>query len=105
VQLWTFQILVSECCNPDTDSDLPFSYELYRDDLIAVSSWGMTAMKKVLFGAIAAIAMITSANAADIVPAPAPQVYAKSPVVAPVAIWNGFYIGAVGGWAKENRRR
>src|SRR5947207_1360505 len=59
-------------------------------------------MKRVLFGAIAAIAMITSANAADIVPAPAPQTYAKSPVIAPLPIWTGFYIGAVGGWAKEN---
>jgi outer membrane immunogenic protein len=62
----------------------------------------MTSMKRVLFGAIAAIAMVTSASAADIVPA-APQVYAKSPVIAaPVPIWTGFYIGAMGGWATEN---
>jgi outer membrane immunogenic protein len=59
-------------------------------------------MKKVLFGAIAAVAMITSATAADIVPAPAPQVYAKSPVVAPLPIWTGFYLGAMGGYATEN---
>lgn len=69
-----------------------------------IARWadGDTSMKKVFLGAIAAIAMVTSASAADIV-APAPQVYAKSPVVAaPVAIWNGFYIGAMGGWATEN---
>ena len=59
-------------------------------------------MKRVLLGAVAAIAMITSAHAADIVPAPAPQVYARSPVIAPVAIWTGFYIGAMGGCATEN---
>jgi outer membrane immunogenic protein len=58
-------------------------------------------MKKVLIGAIAAIAMVTSAHAADIVPAP--QTYAKSPIVAaPIPIWTGFYIGAMGGYAQEN---
>lgn len=59
-------------------------------------------MKKVLLGALAVIAMVTSARAADIVPAPQ-QTYAKAPAVAaPLPVWTGFYIGAVGGWAKEN---
>ena len=56
---------------------------------------------RVLLGSVAAIAMVTSAMAADLpVRQPAP-----APVMAPVWNWNGFYIGVNGGssWGRANR--
>lgn len=56
---------------------------------------------RVLLGSVAAIAMITSASAADLpVKTPAPV-----PVMAPIWNWNGFYIGVNGGysWGKAGR--
>jgi len=56
---------------------------------------------RVMLGSIAAVAMISSASAADLpVRAPAP-----APVMAPVWNWNGFYIGINGGysWGKAGR--
>jgi outer membrane immunogenic protein len=52
-------------------------------------------MKKILLGSVAAIAMISSASAADLAARP----YTKAPpIVAPVLTWTGFYIGAQGGY-------
>ena len=56
---------------------------------------------RVLLGSIAAVAMITSATAADLpVKAPPP-----APVMAPVWNWSGFYIGVNGGysWGRSSR--
>jgi outer membrane immunogenic protein len=56
---------------------------------------------RVLLGSVAAIAMITSASAADLpVRPPAP-----APVMAPIWNWNGFYIGINGGysWGRAGR--
>jgi len=56
---------------------------------------------RVFLGSVAAIAMITSASAADLpVKTPAPV-----PVMAPVWNWNGFYIGINGGysWGRASR--
>src|SRR5262245_43180303 len=56
---------------------------------------------RVLLGSVAAIAMITSAAAADLpVRPPAP-----APVMAPVWNWSGFYIGINGGysWGRSSR--
>ena len=56
-------------------------------------------MKKLLLGAIAAIAAVTTASAADMAPRP----YAKAPALpAPIPAWTGFYIGAMGGYAQED---
>jgi outer membrane immunogenic protein len=56
---------------------------------------------RVLLGSIAAIAIITSASAADLPPRPP----APAPVMAPVWNWNGFYIGVNGGysWGRASR--
>ena len=56
---------------------------------------------RLLLGSIAAVAMITSATAADLpVKAPPP-----APVMAPVLNWSGFYIGVNGGysWGRSSR--
>src|ERR1700752_5289928 len=61
----------------------------------------MEGTMRVLLGSVAAIAMITSASAADLpVRPPAP-----APVMAPIWNWNGFYIGVNGGysWGKAGR--
>ena len=42
---------------------------------------------------------IAPALAADLAAAP---IYSKAPAVAPVGNWTGFYIGAMGGYGKEN---
>ncbi len=57
-------------------------------------------MKKVLLTTVGLVALgIAPALAADL---PA-RTYTKAPaMVAPVVNWSGFYIGAVGGYAKEN---
>jgi len=56
---------------------------------------------RVILGSVAALAMISSAMAADLpVKAPPP-----APVMAPVWNWNGFYIGINGGysWGHSSR--
>lgn len=56
---------------------------------------------RVMLGSIAALAMITSASAADLpVKSPPP-----APVMAPVWNWTGFYIGVNGGysWGRSSR--
>ena len=56
---------------------------------------------RVMLGSVAALAMITSASAADL-PVKAPM---AAPVMAPVWNWNGFYIGINGGysWGRAGR--
>jgi outer membrane immunogenic protein len=56
---------------------------------------------RMLLGSVAAIAMITSASAADL-PIKSPPM---APVMAPIWNWNGFYIGVNGGysWGRTNR--
>ncbi|PSO25951.1 outer membrane protein [Bradyrhizobium sp. MOS002] len=57
-------------------------------------------MKKILFGAIGAVALSMSApaSAADLAARP----YTKAaPMVAPIYDWTGFYIGANGGWGQS----
>lgn len=51
-------------------------------------------MKKFVLGAVAALALGTAANAADL---PA-RTYTKAPAPAPVWSWTGFYLGAGGGY-------
>ena len=58
-------------------------------------------MKKILLGTVAALALVTSASAADMAARP----YTKAPMaVAQVMSWTGFYIGAQGGygWGSSN---
>jgi outer membrane immunogenic protein len=53
------------------------------------------AMNGFLLGAVGALAMVTSASAADLAARP----YTKAPpMIAAVYDWSGFYIGANGGW-------
>ena len=53
-------------------------------------------MNKFLLGAVGALAMVTSASAADLAARP----YTKAPpMIAAVYDWSGFYIGANGGGA------
>jgi len=57
-------------------------------------------MKKILVGAIGAVALSMSApaSAADMAARP----YTKAPpMVAPIYDWTGFYIGANGGWGQS----
>ncbi|HEX7789532.1 MAG TPA: outer membrane beta-barrel protein [Afipia sp.] len=51
-------------------------------------------MKKFVIGMVAALALGTAANAADL---PA-RTYTKAPAPAPVWSWTGFYLGAGGGY-------
>jgi outer membrane immunogenic protein len=62
-------------------------------------------MKKTLISAIALIASITPAAAADIPAAApaAPPVYTPPPV-SPAYNWTGFYIGAMGGYGQTNNQ-
>ena len=57
-------------------------------------------MKKILIGALGAIALSMSvpASAADL--AARPYTKAPPPMVAPIYDWTGFYIGANGGWGQ-----
>ena len=56
-------------------------------------------MKKVLLTTVGLVALgVAPALAADL---PA-RAYTKAPAVAPLPAWTGFYIGAMGGWGKEN---
>ena len=53
-------------------------------------------MNKFLLGAVGALAMVTSASAADLAARP----YTKAPpMIAVVYDWSGFYVGANGGGA------
>jgi outer membrane immunogenic protein len=56
---------------------------------------------RVLLGSVAAVAMISSASAADL-PVKAPM---AAPIMAPIGNWNGFYLGINGGysWGKAGR--
>src|ERR1044072_2922636 len=69
-----------------------------RRNLVALTSCPQQSMEvtmRILFGTVAAIAMITSASAADLhVRPPAP-----APVMASVWNWNGFYVGINGGYS------
>jgi outer membrane immunogenic protein len=57
-------------------------------------------MKKTLLTAVSLVALGTASAVAADLPA---RTYTKAPaVVAPVYNWAGFYIGAVGGYAKED---
>ena len=56
-------------------------------------------MKKVLLTTVGLVALgVAPALAADL---PA-RAYTKAPAVAPLPTWTGFYIGAMGGWGKED---
>src|SRR5436189_2536375 len=61
----------------------------------------MESTMRVMLGSVAALAMMTSASAADL-PVKTPM---AAPVMAPVWNWNGFYIGINGGysWGKAGR--
>lgn len=56
---------------------------------------------RVILGSVAALAIISSASAADL-PVKAPPL---APIMAPVWNWNGFYIGINGGysWGRSSR--
>ncbi len=57
-------------------------------------------MKNFLLGAIGALAMVNSAQAADLAARP----YTKAPaMVAAVYDWSGFYLGANGGWGSSHK--
>src|SRR5216684_607607 len=57
-------------------------------------------MKKFVLGAIGALAMVTSASAADLAARP----YTKAPSIAAAMYdWSGFYIGANGGWGSSRK--
>ena len=57
-------------------------------------------MKKFLLGTIGALAMVTSASAADLAARP----YTKAPaMVAAVYDWSGFYIGLNGGGGSSHK--
>jgi len=56
-------------------------------------------MKKVLLTTVGLVVLgMGQALAADL---PA-RAYTKAPAVAPLPTWTGFYIGAMGGWGKED---
>jgi outer membrane immunogenic protein len=56
-------------------------------------------MNKFLLGTVGALAMVTSASAADMAARP----YTKAPVIAAGYDWSGFYIGANGGWGTSHK--
>jgi outer membrane immunogenic protein len=56
-------------------------------------------MKKFVLGAIGALAMVTSASAADLAARP----YTKAPIAVAMYDWSGFYIGANGGWGSSRK--
>jgi outer membrane immunogenic protein len=60
----------------------------------------MEGTMRVILGSVAALAMISSASAADL-----PIKAAPAPVMAPVWNWTGFYIGINGGysWGRSSR--
>src|SRR6478672_9183912 len=63
---------------------------------------GVCSMKKFLLGTVglAALAMAAPASAADLAARP----YTKAPpMIASIYDWNGFYIGANGGWGSSRK--
>ncbi|KIZ46487.1 MULTISPECIES: outer membrane beta-barrel protein [Rhodopseudomonas] len=54
-------------------------------------------MSRFLIGSFGALALVTSAAAADVAP------YAKAALSAPVYRWSGFYLGANGGWGTSQK--
>jgi outer membrane immunogenic protein len=57
-------------------------------------------MKTLLFGTVGALAMVTSASAADLAPRP----YTKEPtIMSAMYDWSGFYIGGNGGWGSSHK--
>jgi outer membrane immunogenic protein len=78
---------------------------LLKCDLRIVSeqrSYPYPSMKKVLLGSVAAMALATSANSADL-----PQkVFTKAPLTRPDSSWTGFYLfggGGYGLWAADQQ--
>src|SRR3954468_10356643 len=61
----------------------------------------MEGTMRVILGSVAALAIISSASAADL-PVKAPPL---APMMAPAWNWNGFYIGVNGGysWGRSSR--
>lgn len=59
-------------------------------------------MKRILVGAIGAVALSMSAPASAADLAARPYTKAPAPVVAPIYDWTGFYIGANGGWGRSH---
>jgi outer membrane immunogenic protein len=60
----------------------------------------VTEIKKVLLTTVGLVALGAAPALAADLPA---RTYTKAPAaVAPIYNWGGFYIGAMGGWAKEN---
>ncbi|MDE2332077.1 MAG: porin family protein [Bradyrhizobium sp.] len=59
-------------------------------------------MKKLLLASAALMALSSAAAAADLAAAP---VYTKAPVINPGVNWNGFYIGAMGGYGWSDHVR
>ena len=55
-------------------------------------------MNKFLLGTVSALAMVTSASAADLPAGP----YSKAPVIAADYDWSGVYLGANGGWGTSH---
>ncbi|MDO9563339.1 MAG: outer membrane beta-barrel protein [Bradyrhizobium sp.] len=55
-------------------------------------------MRKLLLGTVGALAIITSASAADMAARP----YDKAPMLA-MYDWSGFYLGANGGWGSSHK--
>ena len=57
-------------------------------------------MKTLLLGTVGALAMVTSASAADV----ATRSYTKAPTtIGAMYDWSGFYIGANGGWGSSHK--
>jgi len=59
-------------------------------------------MKKILVGAIGAVALSMSAPASAADMAARPYTKAPPPMVAPIYDWTGFYIGGNGGWGRSD---